>query len=172
VTAGEAAAGNDGRLGCRVPCALIGPRARRSYISQLQFDHNSVLNMIAWRFGFTPLGARASSINIAHALDFSGTPDTSSPAFDVPAGPFGQQCMSPEIADELGLPVLPGVPVVCLPLANGIALPPVPGLDVPLPLPLETAARPPDGADAARRFRDHHGELDRIRQLSRRHGFA
>ena len=45
--------------------------------------------MIAWRFGFAPLGARANSANMALALDFSDAPDTGSTAFDVPAGPFG-----------------------------------------------------------------------------------
>ena len=89
ITAAEAALGNDGRLGCRVPCVIIGPRARRGHVEHTQFDHNSVLNMIAWRFGFAPLGARASSANMALALDFSDAPDPGAPAFNVPAGPFG-----------------------------------------------------------------------------------
>jgi phospholipase C len=87
-----AATGNDGRLGIRVPCIAIGPRARRGHVETQQFDPNSILNMIAWRFSFAPLGVRASSTNFAYALDFSGDPDTSAPAFDVPPGPFGSAC--------------------------------------------------------------------------------
>ncbi|MFI4982275.1 MAG: alkaline phosphatase family protein, partial [Nevskiales bacterium] len=89
MTAAEAALGNDGRLGCRVPCIIIGPRARRGHVEHTQFDPNSILNLIAWRFGFAPLGARGSSANFAQALDFSSAPNTDTPAFDVPAGPFG-----------------------------------------------------------------------------------
>ena len=85
-----AATGNDGRLGCRVPCMLIGPRARRGHVEHSQFDPNSILNFLAWRFGFAPLGARASSTSIAAALDFSSTPNLQAPGFDVPAGPFGK----------------------------------------------------------------------------------
>lgn len=87
------ATGNDGRLGIRVPCVIAGPRARRGHVEHLQFDPNSILNLIAWRFGFDPLGARASSINLAHALDFDSAADSSAPAFDVGAGPFGIACV-------------------------------------------------------------------------------
>lgn len=94
VTAEEVAAtGNDGRLGIRVPCVIIGPRAKRGHVESIQFDPNSILNMIAWRFGFEPLGARASSYNLAYALDFSSsTPDTTANAYDVASGPFGSAC--------------------------------------------------------------------------------
>lgn len=89
VTAAEfAATGNDGRLGFRVPCVLIGPRARRGHIAKQAFDANSILNFISWRFGLPTLGARASSANLAQALDFEHAPDVSAPPLAVPAGPF------------------------------------------------------------------------------------
>ena len=86
-----AAIGNDGRLGFRVPCYLIGPRARKAHVNSIQFDHNSILNFICWRFGLDTLGARGqTSFNIAHALDFSSTPRTDTPPFtEVPAGVDG-----------------------------------------------------------------------------------
>ena len=88
--------GNDGRLGFRVPCYLIGPRVRRNHVSHVQFDHNSILNFICWRFGMPPLGARGdTSINLAHALDFSSAPNLQAPAFNVPSGPFGLTCTAP-----------------------------------------------------------------------------
>jgi phospholipase C len=83
-----AATGNDGRLGIRVPCIAIGPRVRRGHVEKTQFDPNSILNMIAWRFGFEPLGVRTGSTNFAYALDFDNPPNTHAPVFDVPAGPF------------------------------------------------------------------------------------
>jgi phospholipase C len=98
-----AATGNDGRLGFRVPCMAIGPRARRNYIAKQQVDPNSILNMIAWRFGFDPLGARGtSSLNFAQLLDFSKPADTSAaPAFNVPDDPsYGQSCKSQMAAAE------------------------------------------------------------------------
>ncbi|NGY06009.1 alkaline phosphatase family protein [Solimonas terrae] len=90
------ATGNDGRLGFRVPCMAIGPRARRGHIEKRLFDPNSILNMIAWRFGFAPLGARgATSMNFAYALDFDSPPNPTAPAFDVPDdGSYGQACSS------------------------------------------------------------------------------
>ncbi|SER06295.1 phospholipase C [Solimonas aquatica] len=88
------ATGNDGRLGFRVPCFAIGPRARRGYIESRQLDPNSILNLIAWRFGFAPLGARgASSMNFAQVLDLESAPRLDAPVFDVPDDPsYGTAC--------------------------------------------------------------------------------
>jgi phospholipase C len=98
----EAAIGNDGRLGFRVPCCIIGPRARRGHVSKHQFDPNSLINLITWRFGLDPLSARAdTSLNMAYALDFDSPANVDAPAFDVPVGPFGLPCA------ESALPYLP-----------------------------------------------------------------
>lgn len=149
------ATGNDGLLGCRVPCALIGPRARRGHVAHTQFDHNSVLNLLAWRFEFEPLGARVDSENIAKALDFDNPPNLAAPAFNVPAGPFGGLCIPLRtLLDIAGLPIpaqLPDLPVLPLPLQ--LQLPPIPGLDVPL-----------------QRLLAHEQELEEIRALARRNG--
>ena len=83
VSDAEKALGNDGRLGCRVPCVLIGPHARRGHVEHMQLDPNSILNFIAWRFGFAPLGVRTGSNNLALALDFGNPPNfAATPAFD------------------------------------------------------------------------------------------
>ncbi len=83
VSEAEAALGNDGRLGFRVPLMLIGPRAKRGHVTHHQFDPNSILNFICWRWGLEPLGVRHDSINIAHALDFDNTPRADAPPFQV-----------------------------------------------------------------------------------------
>jgi phospholipase C len=94
ISAAEAKLGNDGRLGFRVPNMLVGPRVKRGHIEHTQFDHTSVLNLIAWRFGLTPFYPRAAtSNNLALALDFSNPPNTAAaPTYTVPPGPFGQEC--------------------------------------------------------------------------------
>lgn len=182
VTDQEKAAGNDGRLGCRVPCVLIGPRARRGHVEHLQFDPNSILNLLAWRFGFEPLGARASSNNLALALDFERAPDPSTPAFTVPAGPFGGLCLPTGEINGADNPVPVPVPVpelptpVGVPLPVPVQLPPLPGLDVPLPPLPVTPATPLLAQSAAmdevqRRRDDHERELDELRALGARYGF-
>ena len=97
----------DGRLGFRVPTVLLGPRVRRNHVSHLQFDFSSILNLIRWRFDLGALSPRDStSINLAHALDFS-TINTAMPDFGVPTAPtgFGKEC-------QTGLPFpLPNLPI-------------------------------------------------------------
>jgi phospholipase C len=103
--------GNDGRLGFRTPCVLIGPRVKKAHVEQMQLDPNAILNLICWRFGLDPLGVRAAtSGNLAHALDFSAAPRSDVPAIEVPAGPggvpgapFGQLC-SNELPVSVPLP--------------------------------------------------------------------
>ena len=106
VSASEAALPNDGRLGFRTPCMLIGPRAPKQ-VCKLQFDINSVLNMLCWRFGMPTLGARGDwSLNMAYALDFDNPLRSDAPGFDVPLGPFGTEC-STGLPNPL--PQLPGL---------------------------------------------------------------
>jgi len=93
VSDAERTLGNDGRLGFRVPCMIIGPHARRGHVEHTAFDPNSILNLITWRFGLDPIGVRAaSSNNLALALDFSNPPNVSAPRFDVEHRPYGLEC--------------------------------------------------------------------------------
>lgn len=83
---------NDGRLGFRVPCLLMGPRAKKG-VCHLQLDPNSILNFITWRFGLEPIGERANwSLNLAYALDFDSPARSDKPVFDVAPGPHGRPC--------------------------------------------------------------------------------
>ena len=108
VSAAEAALGNDGRLGFRVPCVILGPRAKQG-VCPLQFDPQSILNFLCWNFGLDPIGARADwSLNLAYALDFTNPPRTDAPAFTVPQGPFGTLCTNSALDGVI--PAFPGVP--------------------------------------------------------------
>jgi phospholipase C len=88
-------------LGFRVPCLLIGPRASRGEVAREQYDANSILNMITWRFGLPGIGIRAAtSRNLATALDFNGPPKLSLP----PSVPlvnqvYGSACAANPMAD-------------------------------------------------------------------------
>ncbi len=104
VSEAEAALGNDGRLGIRVPAALIGPRVRAGHVSHVQFDFNSVLNFIPWRFGLEPLGVRAeTSNNLAMALDFATPARRDAPSFGAIAGALVSVC--PEVVTQGLLPL-------------------------------------------------------------------
>lgn len=87
--------GNDGRLGFRVPCLVVSPLARRSFVGHKTYDHTSVLKMIEWRWNLPPLSARdAAANNLAHGLDFIRPKNLMYPRIAVPAGPFGEPCES------------------------------------------------------------------------------
>jgi phospholipase C len=106
IPSADAAAGNtDGRLGFRTAAMIVAPWAQAATVSHLQFDHTSVLRLIEWRWGLSPLTVRdATAGNLAAALDFS-QPRAKAPTFDVPAGPLGTVCAplaspaAPEAAD-------------------------------------------------------------------------
>ena len=95
LSAAEQKVGNDGRLGFRVPCMLLGPRVRANNVARYPFDPSSIHQLLAWRFGIDPLGVRASdpsTFNMAYALDLTDAPRTDSPALAVAQGPYGLEC--------------------------------------------------------------------------------
>jgi len=70
------------QLGFRVPCIVVSPWSKQQIFSSGPFEHTSVLKMIEWRWGLTPLTVRdANAKNLAETLDFSVTRDD---APDVP----------------------------------------------------------------------------------------
>jgi phospholipase C len=118
VSAAEQTLGNDGRLGFRVPCMLLGPRVRANAVSRYPFDPSSIHQLLAWRFGLDPLGARASdasTFNMAYALDLVNAARTDAPAIAVTQGTFGTACT---LAGALGLP---GIGTIDKGQANGAA---------------------------------------------------
>jgi phospholipase C len=74
-----------GQRGFRTPALVISPRARRRHVAHRSYDHASVLKMIEWRWGLSPLTPRdAAARNLAEVLDFSRPPDLSAPQWSVP----------------------------------------------------------------------------------------
>jgi phospholipase C len=112
--AGVEAGFNDGTLGFRTPCVILGPRARRCHVSHFRFDPNSVINLIRWRHGLGALSARDDwSKNMALALDFKNPPNPDAPDFATTspggtpptsrAAPYGAPCFN-AATNELPLP--------------------------------------------------------------------
>ncbi|SAK44790.1 phosphoesterase [Caballeronia hypogeia] len=100
LTVAEQKLGNDGRLGFRVPCMLLGPRVRANNVARYPFDPSSIHQLLAWRFGLDPLGVRASdpsTFNMAYALDLSDAPRTDAPVLTVSPGPFGLECSNSSV---------------------------------------------------------------------------
>jgi phospholipase C len=87
-----------GLRGFRVPCLVISPRARRGSVAHGRYDHTSVLKMIEWRFGLSPLSVRdAAANNLAEVLDFDHPPVLSAPRYNVPR-PVTFGCLLPQHA--------------------------------------------------------------------------
>jgi phospholipase C len=85
-----------GLRGFRVPCLVVSPRARRGSVAHGLYDHTSVLKMIEWRFGLSPLSVRdAAANNLAEVLDFDHPPVLSAPRYTVPR-PVTFGCLLPQ----------------------------------------------------------------------------
>ncbi|MFC0401558.1 alkaline phosphatase family protein [Paraburkholderia rhizosphaerae] len=106
VSAAEQALGNDGRLGFRVPCLLLGPRVSAAKVARYPFDPSSIHQLLMWRFGLDPLGVRATdpnTFNLAYALDLTDPPRTDAPPIAVTQGTFGSACpIAPSGASGVG----------------------------------------------------------------------
>ena len=77
--------GSTSLRGFRVPALVVSPRARRGFVAHNTYDHTSILKMIEWRWGLSPLSPRDSGArNIAEVLDFSTAPNLTAPTFAVP----------------------------------------------------------------------------------------
>jgi len=62
-------------LGTRVPTLIVSPYAKRGLVGHGQYDHASVLKLIAWRFGLEPLTDRdRRAAAPLEAFDFTQAP--------------------------------------------------------------------------------------------------
>jgi len=84
---------DDMGLGFRVPALLVSPWAKPGYVAHDQYDHVSVLNLIAQRFNLPPLSERQAMSNVFEEEVFQfDAPPQEAPAFSmasVPVAPVG-----------------------------------------------------------------------------------
>ncbi|HTM19437.1 MAG TPA: alkaline phosphatase family protein, partial [Kofleriaceae bacterium] len=59
----ERAADGFGQLGFRVPAMVIGPYAKQSYVSSVDYEHTSCIKHLSTIFGFEPLNMRDAAAN-------------------------------------------------------------------------------------------------------------
>jgi phospholipase C len=90
-------------LGCRVPVIVASPFSRgnpaKPKINSWLYDHTSILKLIEWRYGLSPLTARDAAMNnLANALDFKN-PDASVPALPMIKQPKPTPCGEGGILD-------------------------------------------------------------------------
>ncbi len=86
-----------GQAGFRVPAFVLSPFTRRGAIGTEQYDHTSILKLVEWRWGLSPLTARdAAARNLAETFDFIA-PDTSVPTLPVVADPGPHVCGMPGV---------------------------------------------------------------------------
>ena len=84
---------DDMGLGFRVPALLVSPWAKPGHVAHDQYDHVSILNLIAERFGLPPLSERQAMSNVfeSEMFQFDALPQEA-PAFglaSIPAAPVG-----------------------------------------------------------------------------------
>jgi phospholipase C len=82
-----------GQMGIRIPALAISPYARRGYVSHQIFGFESILKMIEYRFGLSPLTVRdAYAQNIARSFDWESKPRLDPLELPDPAAVAGSQC--------------------------------------------------------------------------------
>jgi phospholipase C len=93
----DAAIGNDGLLGFRVPAIVVSSMAGKRVIASATLDHTSILRMIEWRWSLAPLTARdANATNLAEILDFQN-PKAKRKLYHVPQANLPTLCAPGEL---------------------------------------------------------------------------
>jgi phospholipase C len=126
----DSAAQNTGmdtfQLGFRVPVAVVSPLVPAgTVLSGAPFEHTSVLKMIEWRWGLSPLSPRdANARNLAEFLDLQNpprtdtvTPPTPTTTTTTPCGPTNSTAAPPPAVPEF--PWTPGLTVGAAAVAAG-----------------------------------------------------
>src|SRR4029079_14530910 len=86
-------AGADGQGGPRPPAGPAPPCARRRFVSTDVFAFESILKLIEYRFGLSPLTRRdAYARNIGRSFDWESKPRLQLPAPPDPPGRLSDQC--------------------------------------------------------------------------------
>ncbi len=107
-------------LGFRVPTIVASPWTRNTdpdnpLVNSGLFDHTSILKLIEWRYGLSPLSARDASNdvgNLAEALNFA-QPNAQAATLPLPAAPPSSPCslaspLAPSLQTERGTGTAPG----------------------------------------------------------------
>ena len=93
---------NFGATGFRVPGVAISPYARRGHVSHMTVTHESILKLVAYRFGLGYLSKRHRyASNIGHSFDWEH-PNFAPPQLPNPAPPTTLPCSIPHGSEGAG----------------------------------------------------------------------
>jgi len=82
-----------GLMGFRIPAIAISPYARRGHVAHTVYGFESILKLIAYRFGVKPLNKRmAYAHNIGRSFDWEGKPRLEPPKLPDPENVVSQAC--------------------------------------------------------------------------------
>jgi phospholipase C len=82
-----------GQMGIRIPAIAVSPYVRRGYVAHSVYGFESILKMVEYRFGLSPLTRRdAYARNIARSFDWESPPRLEAPALPDAPDVVGTNC--------------------------------------------------------------------------------
>ncbi len=100
-----------GQMGMRIPAVLVSPYARRGCVDHNIYGFESILKLIRYRYGLSPLSVRDRyARNIARSFDFESKPNYDIPSLPDPPQVVGHSCEGGVALPDIGLNPLAGRP--------------------------------------------------------------
>jgi phospholipase C len=98
-----------GQMGFRIPAVAVSPWARRGHVDHTIYGFESILKLIEYRYGLSPLTTRDRyARNIGRSFDFESKPRLDPPELPHPAQVMSHACAAPPVGlPNPGLPLLP-----------------------------------------------------------------
>ncbi len=88
-----------GQMGLRIPAVAVSPFVRRNHVDHGIYGFESILKMIRYRFGLSPLTTRdAYARNIARSFDFQMKPKFEPPKLPDPTVVVGSACVAGRVS--------------------------------------------------------------------------
>ena len=85
-----------GQMGMRIPAVLVSPYAKRDHVDHNIYGFESILKLIRYRFGLSPLTTRDQyAKNIARSFDFESKPNYEIPSLPDPPSVVASACSAP-----------------------------------------------------------------------------
>jgi phospholipase C len=92
-----------GQMGLRIPAVVVSPYAREAHIDHSIYGFESIMKMIRYRYGLSPLTPRdLFANNIAAAFDWESEPHLEPPALPTPAHVISTACSGSTPVDTGG----------------------------------------------------------------------
>ncbi len=91
-----------GQMGMRIPAVLVSPYAKRNHVDHNIYGFESILALIRYRFGLSPLTTRDRyARNIVRSFDFESKPNYEIPSLPDPPTVMASECMAPKTGEGL-----------------------------------------------------------------------